>query len=147
MDEERCGAYQGKRQSEARTDARCPDDLHEAEKDEKHKRQIEKHEDLDSARDSEKVPLAPVRRVDLVSHQKCHGMWLSPVAPTTAPPVSDAKPATARGRSISTPCRSAAARKRRPLQRLVGRRAKTVVGFRLTVRNLRKSGLEALLAA
>jgi len=32
MDEECCEAYQGKRQSEARTDARCPDYLHEAEK-------------------------------------------------------------------------------------------------------------------
>jgi hypothetical protein len=68
MDKERCGAYQGKRQSEARTDARCSDDLHKAEKEEKHERQIEKHEDLDSARDAKELPLAPVRRIDLVSH-------------------------------------------------------------------------------
>ena len=69
MNEKCCDANEGERQSKTRTDARYTHNPHEAEKEEKHKRDIEKHEYLHAAWDAKHVPFVPVRGIDLVSHQ------------------------------------------------------------------------------
>ena len=69
MDEKCCDANEGERQSKARTDARCAHNPHEAEKEEEHKWNIEKHEHLHAAWNAKQVPFVPVRGINLVSHQ------------------------------------------------------------------------------